>query len=183
MSLSDELTAIATAASAYAGPDEKVTGVLAAEPIRGERIYLCAFGEGDSRTWLALDAAGEPISSRSLVREAVSIAAMCEIAEETASGGDIQQLRGQLLTLRVTEAPAGIEEAEEAALGLEQTIGAPPRVASAAYLDALGEATRRLERALGETGHSPFGAAMQSAAGAVDELAADVEANYKLELK
>ena len=183
MELSDELATIASAAAVYADRDEDVTGVLAAEPIRGERIYLCAFGDGAARSWLALDHAAEPIRDRSLVREAVSIAAMCEIAEETAGRGDIQQLRGQLLTLRVTEAPAGIEEAEEAALGLEQTIGAPPRVASAAYLDALGEATRRLERALGETGHSPFGAAMQSAAGAVDELAADVEANYKLELK
>jgi hypothetical protein len=182
VSLSDELAAIAAAASAYAAPNEEVTGVLATEPIRGERIYLVAFGEGESRSWLALDATGVPVSSRSLVREAVSIAALCEIAEETAGGGDIQQLRGQLLTLRMTEAPAGIEEAEEAALGLEQTIGAAPRVASAAYLDALGEATRRLERALGEAGHSPFGAAMQSAVGAVDELAADVEANYKLEL-
>ena len=83
------------------------------------------------------------------------------------------------MTLRLTEAPEGIEEAEEAALELEQAIGAPPRVASAAYLDRLGSAVRRLEQALGQTGSSPFGAAMQQAVASVEELAADVEANYK----
>ena len=50
----------------------------------------------------------------------------------------------------MTEQPDGIEEAEEAALALERAIGAPPRVASPAYLDAVGAATRRLELALGE---------------------------------
>jgi hypothetical protein len=180
--LSDELATIASAAAVYADRDEDVTGVLAAEPIRGERIYLCAFGDGAARSWLALDHAAEPIRDRSLVREAVSIAAMCEIAEDAAAGGDLQELRRQLLTLRVTEAPEGIEEAEEAALLLEQTIGSAPRVASPAYLDALGSATRRLERALGEAGPSPFAAAMQNAVGAVDEVAADVESHYKLAL-
>ena len=183
MSLSDELAEIAAAAAAYAAPDEAVTGVLAAEPLRGERVYLCSFDGGDGRTWLAFDAAGAPVANRSLLREAVAIAAMCEIAEESAGGGHLDELRGQLATLRETEAPEGIGEAEDAAARLESTIGSTPRVASAAYLDAVGEATRRLERALGETGHSPFGAAMQSAVGAVDELTADVESNYKLELR
>ena len=183
MELSDELATIASAAAAYADAREGVTGVLAAEPIRGERVYLCSFGDGESRRWLALDRSAEPILDRSLVREAVSIAAMCEIAEDAAAGGDVHELRRQLLTLRVTEAPEGIEEAEEAALLLEQTIGSPPRVASPAYLDALGNATRRLERTLGEAGPSPFATAMQNAVGAVDELAADVESHYKLELE
>ena len=44
------------------------------------------------------------------------------------------------------ETPEGIEEAEEAALALEQTLGAPPRLASPAYLDALGAATRASSR-------------------------------------
>jgi hypothetical protein len=180
--LGDELAAIASAAAAYADAGEDVTGVLAAEPIRGERIYLCAFGGEDTRSWLALDRSGDPVRDRSLVRETVAIAAMCEIAEESAGGGDVQQLRTQLLTLRLTEAPVGIEEAEEAALELEQTLGTTPRVASAAYLDAVGNATRRLERALGETGQSPFGVVMQNAIGAIDQLAADVERHYKLEL-
>lgn len=182
MDLSDELAEIASAAAAFADPGEEVTGVLAAEPVRGERVYLCSFGSGEERRWLAFDPVAQPVSSRSLVREAVAIAAMCEIAEETAAGGDVQRLRDQLLTLRLTEAPEGIAEAEEAALELERTLGSAPRVASAGYLDAVGQATRRLERALGDTGPSPFGVAMQQAIGAVDELTADVESHYKVEL-
>lgn len=183
MSLGDDLARIAAAAAEYAEAGEHLSGILAAEPIRGERVYVCSFDGGERRTWLALDDAAAPVRARSLIREAVSIAAMCEIAEETAGGGHLQELRGQLLTLRITEAPAGIEEAEDAALALEQALDTSPRVASAAYLDAIGEATRRLERALGETGNSPFGAAMRAAVAAVEELAADVEAHYKLELR
>ena len=55
----------------------------------------------------------------------------------------------------MTEQPDGIEEAEAAALALEQAIGAPPSVASPAYLDEVGAATRALERALGDHA-SPF---------------------------
>jgi hypothetical protein len=116
------------------------------------------------------------------VRDAVSIAALCEIAEETAGGGDLEDLRSQLVALRLTENPAGIDEAEDAALALEATIGTPPRIASPEYLDALGTATRRLERALGSDAQSPFANAMRGAAPVVDELARDVEAHYKLEL-
>jgi len=182
VSLGDELARIAETAADYAAADEHVSGILAAEPVRGERVYVCSFDGAGLRSWLAFDEQGAPVRARSLVREAVAIAAMCEIAEETAGGGDLQELRGQLLTLRLTESPEGIEEAEEAALALEQALGASPRVANAAYLDAIGEASRRLERALGETAASPFAAAMQAAVGAVEELAADVEAHYKLEL-
>jgi hypothetical protein len=103
---------------------------------------------------------------------------MCELAEESAGGGDLSDLRGRLLSLRLTENPSGIDEAEEAALALEAAVGSPPRVASAAYLDAVGTATRRLERALGEGG-SPFAEAMRQATGAVEELTRDVEARYK----
>ena len=69
-----------------------------------------------------------------------------------------------------------------AALELERTIVPPPRVANAAYLDALGDAARKLELALGSIDRSPFAVAMQSAVGPVEELAADVEAGYKLDL-
>ena len=117
------------------------------------------------------------------MREAASIAAQCELAEETAGGGDLDELRRQLVTLRLTEAPSGIEEAEDAALALERTIGAPPRVASPSYLDAVGAATRRLELALGEAGPSAFARAMEHASAAVAELAADVEQHYKGELR
>ncbi len=116
------------------------------------------------------------------MRAAVSIAALCELAEEAAGGGRLEELRAQLLSLRLTENPEGIEDAEEAALELERTIGAPPRLATPAHLDAIGVATRRLEHALGEMAGSPFAAAMQQAIAVVGELETDVLGGYKLEL-
>lgn len=173
------LTEIAERAAAYADDGERVEGVLATEPHVDERLYLCAFAPRDGgRRWLVLDADGTAVESRERVRAAVSIAAMCEVAEESAGGGDVADLRSQLMMLRVTENPPGIEAAEEAALALERALAPAPRVASPAYLDLLGAATRRLERALGDDG-SPFANAMQSATAAVDALTRDVEGAYK----
>lgn len=179
MDLAAELQAIAVRAAEHAADGEVVEGVLAAEPDEHERVYLCAFtAPNGARTWLVLDAEGEPVLSRDSVRSAVSIAALCEVAEDSAGGGDVAELRSQLMTLRLTEQPPGIEEAEEAALALESAVAQAPRVASTAYLDSLGAATRRLERALGDEG-SPFASAMQSAIESVDALTREVETTYK----
>ena len=148
MTLAEELERIAVGAGADA--------VLAAEPHAGERIYVCAFEEGDGgRTWLAFDREGEPIAERQRVRDAVSIVALCELAEETAAGGDLDELRSQLAALRVTENPDGIEEAEEAVLELQRVLGTPPMLATPARLDEIGAATRALEVALGGAARAP----------------------------
>jgi hypothetical protein len=181
--LQAELDAIAAAAAGLAAPGEALSGVIAAEPEPGRRVYLCSFeGAGESRTWIALDGDGRPLRDRGLVRAAVSIAALCELAAEAAGGGKLEELRAELVSLRITEHPEGIEEAEEAALELERTIGAPPRVATPVYLDAVGLATRRLEHALGEGPGSPFGETMKHAIGVVTELETDVLGGYKGEL-
>ena len=52
-------------------------------------------------------------------------------------------------------------------------------MASTEHLERVGAAVRKLEGALGSGPGSPFAAAMKSAAGAVQELTADVESNYK----
>ena len=179
MSLHDDLERIAVAAALFAAPGERLTGVLAAEPLDAGRVYLCAYESDGGRAWLALDAAGRPVESRRTVHDTASLAALCEVAEETAGGGDLAQLRARLAELRVTEAPEGIEEAEEAALALEQTLQQEPRLATTAYLDALGAASRRLEQALGEDSASPFATALQQALQAVEELAAEIERDYK----
>jgi hypothetical protein len=173
-----EIERIAEHAAGLAGPGEEVGAVIPTEPERGRRIYLCAYS-GSARAWAALDGEGRLVLERAVVRESVSIAALCELAEESAGGGKLEELRRELVALRMTERPEGIEEAEEAALELERTIAAPPRLASLAYLDAVGAAVRRLELALGDGPSSPFAQAMTQAVSVVDELEREVEAGYK----
>ena len=164
MELHDDLERIALAAQELAAPGETLVGVIPTEPETGRRVYLCAY-EGPARAWVALDEDAQAISDRAIVRSAVSVAALCELAEESAGGGKLEELRAQLVSLRLTEHPEGIEEAEAAALDLERTIGVAPRLATPAYLDAIGAATRRLEQALGEGPGSPFVEAMKRATG------------------
>jgi hypothetical protein len=178
--LSEDLERIAEAARGYAGAGEAVAGIVAAEPAAGARVYLCAFTDAaGSRTWVALDGAGAPIDDRALVREAVSISALCEVAADHAGGGDLGELRSQLLALRLRENPPGIDEAEDAALALERAIGVAPRLATPIYLDEVGAAARRLERALGTNGTSPLAEAMQQALGAIEGLTAEVDRGLK----
>ncbi|MGB2953469.1 MAG: hypothetical protein WBB74_08755, partial [Gaiellaceae bacterium] len=144
MALREELAGITHRATAFAEPGEELVGIVPTEPA-ATRIYLCAYAGADGETsWVALDADGEPVESLTFVRESVTIAAMCEVAEEVAAGGDLDELRSQLVSLRITESPPGIAEAEDAALALQAAIGASPRVATPQHLDTVGAATRRL---------------------------------------
>ena len=81
MALQDELAVAAERAAAFAEGDEHVDAVLATEPATGRRLYLCAFAAGDRRTWLLLDD-DAPVTNRAVVREAVALAALCEIVGE-----------------------------------------------------------------------------------------------------
>ena len=182
MALTQDLRRIAEAAVRYADPGEEVVGIVPAEPSSGARSYLCAYRGDDGQTgWLVLDEEGKRVEDRVRIREVASIAALVELAEETAGGGNLEELRSQLVALRLTENLAGIDEAEEAALALEEAIGAAPRIATPERLDAIGAATLRLERALGGAG-SPFAVAMKQATATVDELTRDVETAYKVPL-
>ena len=81
MALHDDLAAAAERATAFAERGERVDAVLAAEPSRGRRLYLCAFAAGEARSWLLLE--GEaPVTNRALVRETVALAALCEVVGE-----------------------------------------------------------------------------------------------------
>ena len=183
MALADDLDRIAAHATALAGPHEELAGLLATEPLSGLRVYLCAFADGEGRRWLALDDRGEVVEDRALVRDAASIAALCELAADTAGGGRLEELRAELLDLRMREHPPGIEEAEEAALALERTIGAPPRLATPQLLDEIGAAARRLELALGGDAPSPFAETMRGAHGVVDALLAEIDRGYRAPLR
>ncbi len=175
MGLSEELERIAQAALAFAAAGEGLAAVLPCEPAAGLRVYLCAFEGAGRRSWIALHGDGQPVRDRRLVRDAASIAALCELAEERAGGGDLPALRARLAELRAREQVEGIEEAEAAAAALQEAIMTPPRVASLAYLDRLGGAARELERALGEIGRSPFAEARAQGAAAEDGVTDKVE--------
>jgi hypothetical protein len=178
MGLDDDLAQAAQSAGAHG----TVTGVLAAEPAPGRRLYLVALdGAGDTR-WLVLDAGGSVVERRDDVRATASIVALCELAGDVAGGGSLASLRQQLAQVRIVENPPGIAEAEQAADELERAIGVPPHVASPEYLDDVGAATATLERALGDVS-SPFTAALRSGTGAVDEFVRDVERGYAVPLR
>ena len=181
MTLAEELERIAALAGAYGKLGEHVSAVLATEPAPGRRTYLCAFErDGVEQSWLALDHAGTTVAERAVVRQAVSIAALCELAEESAGGGDLDELRAQLVAVRISEQPEGIEDAEAALDELQRVLGSPPAVASPARLDAIGAAARELELALGGALQpSPFAEALTGSAAVVEALVADVERSYR----
>ena len=92
MGLDQELGRIAEAAVAYCGEGEELAGIIPAEPGRGVRVYVCAYRDGDETSWLVLDDTGAAVEDRSLVRDAVSISALQELAEE-ASGVNEDEAR------------------------------------------------------------------------------------------
>jgi len=183
VSLSEDLARAARLAIEHAEEGDAVSAVIATEPRAGVRVYLCALDAHDGyRSWIAVREDGSALTDRRELREAVSIAALCEVAGDAAGGGDVEALLASLVALREAEAPAGIEDAEEAARALRVVLADPPRVASAARLDEIGAAARRLERELDPLASSPFSVAMQSAQGAVAELQREIEAGYRLPL-
>ena len=82
MSLDRDLRRIADAAARHAAEGEEVAGIVPAEPASGIRLYVCAYSRESETSWLVLDATGVPVSDRELIRDAVSIAALCEVAED-----------------------------------------------------------------------------------------------------
>jgi hypothetical protein len=119
MGLEDDLRRSAEKAAAFAAPGERVTGALAAEPAEGARVYVYSYEADGRRSWLALDESGEALTSRALVREAVSLVALAELAEEAAG---IEAVHPRVAT------PAYLD-----------SIGTPDLAASLQAVDALLE--------------------------------------------
>ena len=84
MGLEEQLRRIADTAVAYAAEGEELAGIVPAEPGSGGRVYVCAYRADEVRSWLVVDAEGSPVEDRALVRDAVSIAGLLELAEEAA---------------------------------------------------------------------------------------------------
>jgi hypothetical protein len=181
--LEDELERAVSAAYVHGDAGDMVSAVLPTEPEPGRRIYLCAFDGADGfRSWLAVDGEGRAVADRAELRSAISIAALCEVAADAAGGGDVDELIARLEELRSRENPSGMGSAIEAAHELRRVLGQPPELASAARLDEIGAATRRLEKELDPAGGSPFGTTMQAAQAAVAELQREIEAGYRGDL-
>jgi hypothetical protein len=84
MALDEELRRIAETAVTYCRDGEELAGIIPAEPAIGVRLYVCAYRHGEETSWLVLSSDASPIEDRGLVDDAVSIAALCEVAEDAA---------------------------------------------------------------------------------------------------
>jgi hypothetical protein len=148
----DDVLRAGERAAAHARAGERVVAVLAAETISRGVVYLCALGEQDAQgegeaaeaalAWVALDAAGEPVRDEAVVRDAASLAALCETAEEASAAlvaEDTAAAARHALELAGGESD-GLRDALREALAATEALAAESdgvRVASAAYLDRL----------------------------------------------
>jgi hypothetical protein len=144
VSLAQELAAAHEAAAPHAGPRERVAAVIPAEPAGGMRVYLVAFEGGERLAYVLLDAGGTAVADERLVRDAVSLIALCELAEEVsmaAAAADIAerfQAVADLLAEDEPEASAAAGQVADAARRVGE-VAAGPRVATPRYLDRLAE--------------------------------------------
>lgn len=100
-----------------------------------------------------------------------------ESGDWLALGEDAAPVASRAVVHAAASLSALCEIAEEV-VGDPAAVVAPPRLASNAYLDSLGDAARRAERAAGIHGPSPFGAAVENAFPAVEAVAAQVVARH-----
>ena len=179
MELEAELALIADAAAAEQG--DRLAAVIPTEPSPAAASISVRTRRSRDRGWRSTPRARWSASD-ALVRAAVSVAALAELAEESAGGGKLEELRQQLVALRVTEAPEGSRTPRRRR---SRSSGRSPRRRGSprpTYLDAIGFAARRLEQALGEIGSSPFAEAMKNASPLISELESEVLAGYRGEL-
>jgi hypothetical protein len=222
MSLERELERAAAMASSHARAGEQVAAVMPAEPVPGMRLYLAAFESRGDLGYLLLDASGEPVRDRRVVRDAVTVIALSERAEEVSSAVAADAIADRFD--RLVERLAGADaDAAAAAGGVAQAarrvsgVTGGARVATPGYLDQLGAAATELGAAmdayaehaerLGRAGAgggrdaelaeaawsalaeaaaagdpAGFAQAITAAADAIEALADDVVARYRLSL-
>jgi hypothetical protein len=110
MELDQELRQIAEAAVTYCREGEELVGIIPAETEPGLRFYVCAYRDGEETGWLVLRADGSPVEERSIVRDAVSIAALYELAEEAAgSDGDEARVASPAALDSLSSSPGAVE--------------------------------------------------------------------------
>ena len=132
--------------------------------------------------WVQVEAAKEPDGSwRTMMGRVAQFHHKHDFASPENNGHDMGY-RLALVIEELGELSAAITKGkpkEEAAEELENKISAALRLAAPRYLDEIGDAVRKLEQTLGESGSSPFVAAMRQGVGMVGEFVSDVERGYK----
>ncbi len=138
----DELELAAQAASAHAAGREP-SAVMAVDPRDGRR-YLVVFGHEPPFAYLLVNAAGRPESSRRLVRDAVTLIALAERADEVAGAVAGEEVATAFAHAAERLRDHGDEPAAVAADGVAAAYRAlvaeasGPREATPAYLDRIG---------------------------------------------
>ena len=142
MTLEEELETAVAAAGRHARPGEQAVAVMAAEPA-GARLYVVALAAGEELGYVAIDRAGAAVADRRLVKDAVSLAALAERAEEVSGATAADELVAQFRETAGTLRGAGEGEAAAAAEAVAdagERLGAAaagPRAATPVYLDRL----------------------------------------------
>jgi hypothetical protein len=123
MALDQELRRIAEVGVTYCRDGEELVGIIPAEPSVGVRLYVCAYRDGEETGWLVLNADGSPVEERSLVRDAVSIAALYELAEEAAgSAGEEARIPSPALLDALSNSPNAVEAIKSATATVDELL-------------------------------------------------------------
>jgi hypothetical protein len=127
---------------------------MAAEPQSGTRVYVVAFAAGDELAYVVLDTAGAPVTDRRLVKDAVSLAALAERAEEVAGATAADELVERFGEAAAVLTRAGDKEAAAAAgvvVAAARSLAegaSGPRPATPQFLDRMAALAAGLAAAL-----------------------------------
>jgi hypothetical protein len=153
MTLEEELETAVAAAGRHARPGEQPVAVMAAEPA-GARVFVVALAAGEELGYVAVDRAGAAVADRRLVKDAVSLAAMAERAEEVSGATTAEELgerfgEAAAVLRRTGDRDAGA--AAEAVVAAARRLGdaaSGPRPATPQFLDRMAALAAELAAAL-----------------------------------
>ncbi len=154
MTLERELETTLAAAGGHARDGERAVAVMAAEPQSGTRVYVVAFAAGDELAYIVLDTDGAPVADRRLVKDAVSLAALAERAEEVSGATAADELverfgEAAAVLRRVGDKDAAA--AADAVIAAARRLGegaSGPRAATPMFLDRMASLAGELAAAL-----------------------------------
>jgi hypothetical protein len=157
VTLEDDLERALHAAAGHARDDERPVAAMPSEPRPGMRVYLAAFDRGgEELAYVALDGDGGVVSDRALVRDAVSVLALAERAEEVAGAAAADELRDAFRAAAAALGEAGDVAGRAAAERVVAAVdgvaaeAAGPRVATPGYLDRMAGRAAALAAAFEE---------------------------------